>query len=104
MRLSTVTLAVLLLLDFKPSRPGNVCSWGASAYFRSNGEGRRRFIRLGDVNIGAILYMTKPNVDERKYVGVEQKSQVWFEKCLRALFTYKYRVLRKSLYSWRYTM
>ena len=99
MCLSTVSLAVLLLLDFKPSRPGNVYSWGASAYLRSNGEGRRRFIRLGDVNIGASLYLTKTNVDERGYAGVEQKSQVWFEKCLHCLFTYKYRVLRKTV--WR---
>ena len=71
-----VSLAVLLLLHFKfNTLPGKVCSWGASAEF-INLESRRKFIRLGDVNIGVSLYMTGTFSDKLRYVGVEQLSQV----------------------------
>ena len=77
MCLSSVILAVLLLLDFEPSTiPGKDCSWGASADFRPLGSGSdRRFIRLGDVNIGASLSLTEQS-SQLRYTGIEQLSQV----------------------------
>ena len=83
MCLSTTSLAILLLLDFKPSTvPGKDCSWGASAYFAKSGPDKK-FIRLGEVNIGVSLSMTGRSCHELRYVGTEQLSQVWLTDCFQ---------------------
>ena len=77
MCLSTVSLAVFILLDFKFSAvPGKVYSWDASDHSTKFGS-RKKYICLGDLNIGVTLEMTSFG-DKLKYRGVEQLSQVWF--------------------------
>ena len=73
MCLSTVCVAVILLLDFSLSSvPGKRCSWAASAYKVS----QKKYIRLRDVNIGASLSLTERDSGHLRLPGLEQYPRV----------------------------
>ena len=76
MCLSTVSLAIFLLLGFKSiTLHEKGYSSGASAYIAHLGSGKK-FICLGDINVGVILSMTGDSCQKLRYDGIEQLSQV----------------------------
>ena len=75
MCLSTVSLAILLFLDFNSRPIRGKCSWSASAslaYLKREIE----YSRLGDINIAASLSMTQGSCEDLAHVGAVYMSQV----------------------------
>ena len=75
MCLSTVSLAILLILDFNSRPIPGKCSWGASASFAYL-EREIEYSRFSDINIAASLSMTQGSCQDLAHEGVAYLSQV----------------------------